>query len=407
MWPVAGPFREARLYAVSTGGTVLVVDRLGGVLERYSLTDVEVQALRAVVDGAMTARGALVTEAQADVVSEPARGAFTRNQMLLAAWLYGPALAAQTNNGESAAAIYLLTVGTTYFVVTSIANRTTVTRIQNDLATDGALRGAAFANGLYAVVGPEEPYGKVSALVTFGGALGGSVLGFRRARGLTDAEGKAAKSASTYSALTMAGLMGIAGITDSSSYRATTAATIGSGIAGYILGPKYPKRSAYTITAGDINMLWVGSALGLGTAFTPLVGNRDINEQVRWAAFTAGILGGAYVADRVWVRPYDHTQGDVAQIWLGTLAGGLMGGAVVMLADPNATITLGLVTAGGILGTIGGHYMTRPARARPRFTRQARRDESESRVTFEFTPAGAVLAATGVRGRHGLLTLRF
>ncbi len=406
MWTVSGPFREARLFASSAGGHVLSVERLGGTVERYALTDEALVSLRAFIDQAMRTRGAIVTETQSDVVAEPARGAFIRNQMLLSSILYSPALAAQTNNGQGAAAVWLLGTGASYFIVTSIANKRTVTRTQNDLATDGALRGATLTNGLFAALGPEEPYGKVSALVTLSGALAGSVAGFNRARGLTDAEGKAAKSISTYSLLTTAGLLGIAGVSDSTSYRATALATVAAGAAGYVLGPRYPQRSAYTITAGDINTLWIGSALGLGTAFIPLVGGDDIDVRTGWVAFTAGILGGAYVAERVWVRPFDHSQGDVGQMWLGALAGGLMGGAAVVLAKPSATIGLSLVTAGGILGAWGGQRMTRPALARPR-SALAPSSEGEPRASVEFYASGAAMAAAGVRGHHGLLTIRF
>jgi hypothetical protein len=406
VWTVTGAFREARLFSSSTGGHVLAVERFDGAIERYALADDALQTLRTAIDQAMRARGALVTETQPDVVSEPARGAFVRNQMLLSAMLYAPMLSAQTNNGQSAAAVYLLGTGASYFIVTSIANKRTVTRTQNDLATDGALRGAMFANGMFAGLGPDEPYGKVAALLTLTGALTGSVAGFNRARGLTDAEGKAAKSMSTYSALTMTGLMGIAGVNDSVSYRATALATVAAGAVGYVLGPRYPRRSAYTITAGDINTLWIGSALGLGTAFIPLVGNNDIDERLGWVAFTAGILGGAYVAERMWVRPYDHSQGDVAQVWLGTIAGALMGSAVLVLAEPSPTIGLSLMTAGGILGAWGAQRFTRPAPARQRSARLPAQ-EGTSRALLEFSASGAALAAAGVRGNHGLLTIRF
>ena len=405
-WPVEGVFREARLFRISTGGQVLAVERMSGTVERYPLSDDALRALQTAVDGAMSESGALVTEAQADVVSEPARGAFIRNQMLLAAMLYAPALSAQTDGGKAAGAVYLIGTGASYFIVTSIANRTTVTRTQNDLATDGAVRGAIFANGLFAGLGPREPYRKVSAAVTLAGALGGTVAGFRRARGLTDSEGKAAKSGSSYSSLTLTGLMGIAGVNDSVSYRATALATVGAGVAGYLLGPRYPRRSAYTVTAGDINMLWIGSTLGVATAFVPLIGGNDIDPRLGWGTFTVGLLGGAFVAERVWVRPYDHTQGDVAQIWLGTLAGSLMGGAIATLAEPDATGALALLTAGGILGAVGAQHLTHPAVARPRGAALPVED-GRRRASLEFSPTALLLAASRTRGDHAVVTFRF
>ena len=405
VWIVSGDFVEARLFTLSSGGHVLAVERRDGAVDRFALSDEESAALRAAIDAAMQTAGALVTEERSEMISEPARGAFVRNQMFLAAILYSPALAAQTNNRESALALYLLSAGASYFVVTNFANKTTVTRAQNDLATDGAFRGAFFANGILAAVGPDEPYGKVSALVTLGGALGGSAFGFRRAHGLTDGEAKAAKSASSYMVYTTVGLLGLAGIEDK--VRIHAGSSVAAGLAGYMLGPRYPRRASYTVTAGDVNTLWIGSALGMATAFTPLVGMDSIKEKVGWAAFTAGLLGGAYVAERVWVRPYDHTQGEVAQIWLGTIAGGLMGGSIVVLGKPsNESVSLGLVTGGAMLGALGAQLLSQPARARPRSALRGVTGERD-RATVEWTPAGLALAAASVRGNHGLLTIRF
>src|SRR5688572_3640452 len=66
-WPVSGDFREARLYAVSSGGRVLVVDRPTGAVERYPVSDEVVASLQRSIDAAMTAHGRTVTEERADV----------------------------------------------------------------------------------------------------------------------------------------------------------------------------------------------------------------------------------------------------------------------------------------------------------------------------------------------------
>lgn len=57
-WPVQGTFVEARLFSVSGGAHVLTVERSGGTMERYSLAEAEVSAIRASVDAAMTLTGA-------------------------------------------------------------------------------------------------------------------------------------------------------------------------------------------------------------------------------------------------------------------------------------------------------------------------------------------------------------
>jgi hypothetical protein len=405
-WPVVGSFREARLYSVSEGGAVLVVEFLNGTMQRHPLSDDRVRDLRSAVDRAMTAKGALVTESQTDLIQESASGQFVRNQMVLASLLYGPALATLANDEQTAAGIYLLSTGASYFVVKAIASRTTVSRTQNDLSTDGAVRGALFASGLRSAFGPEDPDPKTAAIISLTGALTGTIGGFKRARGLTDAEGKAAKSASTYAFWTALGALGMAGVNDSADYRASALVTVGSGIAGYLLGPRYPKRSAYTVTAGDINLMWIGSTLGVATAFIPFIGKDSINERLGWGLFTGGLLGGALLAERSWVRDYDHSQGDVAQIWLGTLAGGLMGGAVVILTEPNPTGAWTMITAGAALGAIASQSIARPAVARGR-SASLPRTEKAPRAEVELSPAGLAMTATRTRGSHGLLTIRF
>jgi hypothetical protein len=104
-WPVAGDFVEARLYSVSTGGFVVVAERRGGRLDRYLLTVDQRLALRGAVTGGMGRAGRVVGEERPLVISEPARGGFIRNQMILAAVLYAPALAALTGDGTAGAAM--------------------------------------------------------------------------------------------------------------------------------------------------------------------------------------------------------------------------------------------------------------------------------------------------------------
>src|SRR5688500_5143976 len=81
VWPVEGDFVAARLYSVSGGGTVLSVERSNGQVERYSLTDEQVGALRGVINvGLLATAGAVVAERPAES-TVAARRAFARNQM--------------------------------------------------------------------------------------------------------------------------------------------------------------------------------------------------------------------------------------------------------------------------------------------------------------------------------------
>src|SRR5437764_14988995 len=50
-WPVSGDFTEARLYTVNDSSYVLTVGRRSGVVERYTLSVADREAIRAVVSG--------------------------------------------------------------------------------------------------------------------------------------------------------------------------------------------------------------------------------------------------------------------------------------------------------------------------------------------------------------------
>jgi hypothetical protein len=111
VWPVTGDYEEARLYSSSTGGYVLAVHRRGGTIERHVVASDAREALRTAVSRGMAVAGRPVTEERPELISEPARGAFVRNQMLIAALIYGPAAATLPEDGSGRTAAYLLVTG--------------------------------------------------------------------------------------------------------------------------------------------------------------------------------------------------------------------------------------------------------------------------------------------------------
>ena len=237
-WPVTGDFSEAALFATSLGGHVIAVERRGGATDRYALTDSAFVALRAAVNAALSRSGSVVTEEREHMISEPAGNTFVRNQMILGFSVYGGLLAALANDGKTAGAMYLLAAGTSYFVSTAISKQTTITRAQNHLATDGALRGGAATAGLlYAALGDIND--KSYAGVTLAGALAGSALGYQYGKRLTDSEAESATSFSNYAGLTVFGLTGATGIAQNShdDGRTVVGAVVASAVAGYGLGP--------------------------------------------------------------------------------------------------------------------------------------------------------------------------
>ena len=405
-WPVSGEFVEARLFAVSSGGHVLVVERAAGRLERFPLSTDHVAALRFAIDNAMVTSGSPVSEEEPDAVSQPARGAFVRNQMALTWGLYGPLLAALADDPKAGTALILLGTGASYFASTALSRKAVITRAQNHLATDGAFRGLGLGMGTLLVLAGDDANGRAYAGAGLFGALTGQVAGFNLGKRFTDGEAEATTAISTYAAATALGLTGASGLIDEESdARAAVAAIMAAGATGYAFGARYPRRSSYTVTRGDIQILATGAILGIGAGATPFL-HDNFDEQPFFASTTAGMLIGLYLVERNWVRRYDHAARDAAETGLGMGAGALMGAGVGVLTDAGAMGMVGLMTGGGMLGALIAHQMANPQRA----SSERVGDNGHARgprLRLAVTPADIALGAAGVPGRYSLLTLTF
>jgi hypothetical protein len=404
VWPVRDDFVEVRLFTSSAGGYVLVAERRDGRLDRFTLTAVEAEALRAAVTAAMAQAGRVVSEGGAERISEPARGAFVRNQTLLAAAMYAPAAAALTHDAKAGTVLYLVSVGGAYFLVTDLSKHITITKARNALATDGALRLAGALFGLFRALDVDLNT-DISASTVLVGGIGGSALGFRLGRGLTDAEAKAMTSGSTLAGLAAVGVAGTLGVVEAkNSERLVAATAVAGGVVGYFLGPAYPRSVRYTVTKGDIRLLDLAALLGAMTAVIPIASNEDADSRLASALLTAGGLVGLWAGDRLFVRRYDHTESESRLVALGALAGGLIGAAVPVLAESeNGTFILGSVTLGAIVGTIGAESLVNPRVARPDVRRTGSRDGRGLRLDL----CGAALAALGRPGVYPIARLTF
>ena len=216
------------------------------------------------------------------------------------------------------------------------------------------------------------------------GAIGGTIAGFRQARGLSDGEAASAGLFADLGALTTIGLAGTAGAFKGRKYeepfepgfpergtytrpdnslrgfgKAAVAAGIGSQVVGYALGPRYARRAAYNVTAGDVSMVFTGAILG-GVALSALPGNKA-DPGVQFGAATAGLVGGAFLADRGFVRNADRTSADGNLARLGALAGALMGSGVAVMAKSEGQGALLLGALGGTLGLVAADRIVQPA----------------------------------------------
>ncbi len=388
-WPVVGPFREARLYRTDDQAYVLVVLRVDGAMARFALSaDGAAGLTRAVTTGVVAqGRGGdrLIGAGTGVVVSQPAGNTFVRNQTFLGLVAYGPATAAilSRSNAAAAAGGYFLAAGTSFFVAANTINGRVVTRAQAARAAHGGTRGALAGVGIAAIANADGGPGWGAPILA--GAIGGTIVGFQQARGLSDGEAASAGFFADLGALTVMGVGGSSGAfkgkqtivpydasnpqygtytdTDNSLRtpgKAAVGAAIGASIVGYAVGPRYARRAAYNVTAGDVSVAFASALLG-GAATSSLIGD-DGDDTPRYGVAAAGVLAGAFLADRGLVRKADRTSADGTLVQLGALAGALMGGGIAAMAETNSQGALAFASTGGILGLLAADAIIKPAR---------------------------------------------
>lgn len=402
-WPVRGDFVDARLFARSGGDFVLVVQRAGGAFERTVLSaEARAELARVIGQSLLTAGGVTTTSERADVISEPAGGAFTRNMTASAALIWGPALAALSNDPAPGTALYLTAVGTTFFVTSNMARKGTITRAQNHMASHGAARGALMGWGLTYALGGDD----VSDDAIAGGILAGSFLstglGYVRGRTLTDGEAHGSTWGSSFTSVLTAGAIGVAGGWNEDNARAQVAGVVAGGLVGYPLGLRWVRRSRYGITAGDTRAIATSALIGAAAGAT-LLGD-DPGEELVSAALAGGFLAGSFIGARVLARPYDFTESQSIQLSLGAVAGALIGIAIPTIAESEqGRLYAGLGAAGAALGMAVTKNVLAPERVRGSASRggpgdaaPAARSLSEGRVRL--MPQNLALAFRPQRG---------
>jgi len=407
-WPLGSDWTEARLYETESGAAVLVVQRVDGAVARYSYASNALLRLRSLVDAAVLAQGPDLggeRGSTSTVTSEPAGNALIRNQAVLGLIAYGPATAAILSDDAAAAAGgYLLAAGSSFFIAARMVRNRSVTRAQTILGFHGGTRGS-IAGAAAAAIGNADggPGYGIPILV---GALGGTIAGFRGARGMSDGEAASSGFGADIAALTTVGIAGAIGAFDEDTTRIDAGlpsngkvafgAGIAAGVAGYLVGPRYARRAAYNVTAGDIDVSFTSAALG-ALAANAIIDN-SADARTRFGVSTGGMLLGALLADRTKVRHADRTSADGTLVQLGAIAGMLMGGGVALAAETEAQATVGFVTAGGIAGMALADVLVRPARdAGPRrgvspSGNASSRSAESSRVSLSIAPAVASLA---------------
>jgi hypothetical protein len=396
VWPVAGEFREARLYSVQGGGFVLVVQRPAGIIERWSLSEAQRGSLRGAMDAALVLAGRPSGEPGSEAMSEPVGNAFARRQTLLAALVYGPIASSLVDDGSAAGAAWLLVTGGTFFTTYGMAQSRPITRAQNHLTGHLGVAGTAAGWLLaYAAAGDGTGNERGERGVALGSAVLGSVVGFNVGRNLSDAEAHGVTAGVESGGLTSFALAELAG---ASSRGAATAVAAGI-LAGGPVGLQYPRRASYTVTAGDID--GVGTAGLIGGLLAGAVLPENPSQRPAAAILGAGYLTGLFVGDRSIARRFDLTPSESNIAGVGALAGALVGLAIPTLTGSDDThFLLGAAGVGAALG-MGGVLGALPHRA------GSGAQTGSSRFRVNFSPAGALGALNRAPGQHPILNVRF
>jgi hypothetical protein len=403
-WRVVGDYTEARLYSIGGDAYVLAVIRRDGAVERYSLTGTDRAYLRERTSTLPPRFGA-----------RPERGdrnKFIRNQTILGLVVYAPAFAdAITDDDAGGASAYLLMAGATFFGASQLARDVTITPAMRSLSTHGALHAALAGGTLVYVLGgggnyldevfvDEESTDANSAGIFVGGIVG-TAAGLYFGSHMTTGQAVATGFGADVSTLTMLGIIlaakgggdnGIDGLN-----RGDAALLIAAAGVGYPAGYAYARLVPYRVTGGDVGTLWLSGLLGASTTGIFLAGTSP-GRTATSLTLTGGFLGGLLAGDRIFVRRFDHTAGDAAQMALGGIAGGLIGLGIANLVDEsdNGHLGMALFTAGAMGGVAVTHTLIEPGGDEGRFSSRLR-----------LNPTGAALAAAGVRGRHPLVSIAF
>jgi len=401
-WPVSGEFTDARLFTANDSTYVLAVTRRTGVVERYTLSATDRDAIRAVVSR---------LPRETIVARTDARNAFIRGQTALGLTVYGPAFAgAIGDNSGSQSAGYLVVAGGSFFAASEISRRMFISRPQADLSTNMGLNGALAGWGTTYLLNAGDKGQFAGAFI---GGLTGATIGVRTARNMTEADAVATGFGSYVGALialgTMEALRGERECTFDPvtfvqtctsrrlSNRAEVAVVLASGLIGYPIGLLYPRNARYSVTAGDVQTLGTTALLGAGAGIALL--NRDASYSRFATLATVGGVLGMMAGDRFLVRRYDHSRGEADRLWLGTAAGGLMGAGIAALGKSsreNPHVIGGLTVAGGLAGLIVTERYLRP-----------NPDAGRPRLRVTFNPASIPLLFARTPGNHSLINVRF
>jgi hypothetical protein len=389
-------FQEARLFAAPDSSLTLEVTSVRGgklVRERLPLSPAGADSLRDRVS-------ALVAERAPDAgLNQEGRAALLGGVTSLGLGFFGWALpvAADVQDGQVFAGVYMLTAGASYFIPYAATASQPVSWGMSNLALYGATRGIWHGALLYqlALDTHDTERGILAAMVMASLAEGAAGYAWARHSDLS------AGAATTIGNLGDLGLLNGLAVANLADYyendRNASAATVmllGS-VAGVAGGRALAARRDYSygdaVVMRDVTMLGVFAA----EMATDWFDTADSKPFI--AAAMAGSAAGLAAGD-VLVRDTEFTTGQSTLVTLGTIAGGAIGLGLAFVASPgpndNGTFMLTSSMIGSALGFTATYRSLLPQ------ARRAHVDRTSWRV--ELSPlafGGRLLPGPGDRGR--------
>ncbi|HET6228450.1 MAG TPA: hypothetical protein VFE05_00145 [Longimicrobiaceae bacterium] len=375
-------FREARLFQAPDSSYVLEITTVAGgtvARRRVPMTAAQVAELRERVSALVAVRDPGLA------LNQEGRSLLLAQATVAGLAFYGPAIpyAAHVHGYQGQTGAYLLTAGAGFLIPYALTQHQPVSYAMANMTGYGITRGAAHGALLHAVLagaGPEadgisDPTfqdsgdrDRARAAVAVGASVAEGFAGYYWARDARMTPG-VARAIGTGGDFGFAEGLGVAYLVhgdrgENVEERLVSGLALAGSAAGIVVGNHVARHRDYTW--GDANVIYTGGAVGL-LAGGALAYDTDMPDRPAVALGMATALSGLYLGDRM-VRRTDFSVGQASVNALGTIAGGLVGLGVGVIAGDVKTgaATTAVGAAAGYFGTyhaLKGEAMTRQTEA--------------------------------------------
>jgi hypothetical protein len=243
------------------------------------------------------------------------------------------------------------------------------------------------------------------------GALAGTFAGTVLAKPMSDAEAEGINFGAGAGMLFSAGILtAVKGETAKGDARLIGAMTLAGLATGGIIGHEYAARVPYTVTSGDLTGLASPALIGVLAGLAIARPSTTASVTASATLTTIGMAAGLVAGDWFFVRRWDMTPEQGWALNGGTIAGAAILTAPFLLGNQRDNgLLFGVATVGGLLGAWGvtelSNFAPGTMRAKPALG--GSRTQVAKTGAVQFDAMGAVMAASGVPGRHGLLSIKF